>query len=278
MNQLLDRVAIITGASAGIGQSIASAYAAEGAKVVLAARHSERLVAAADAIRVAGKTALAITTDVTSESDVANLFKRTVEAFGRVDVLVNNAGVTVSAPPDELSLEDWRKVLDVNLTGAFLCSREALRVMKPRRSGRILNIGSVSAKVPRFNSAAYVTSKFGLEGLTRSMALDAREFGIAVSILHPGNTESELWQGREEVARREGLMAAEELARVAVLMAALPPDINFLEGVVLPLSMPFWDAGKESGSLFNYSTQIDRNDDEENACRPDHRTAQSGDD
>ncbi len=243
MNQLPDRVAIITGASAGIGQSIAAAYAAEGAKVILAARNSERLEAATNAIRASGATALAVATDVTSELDVANLFRQSVEAFGRVDLLVNNAGVTVSSPPDELSLEDWRKVIDVNLTGAFLCSREALRAMKPRRSGRILNIGSVSAKVPRFNSAAYATSKFGLEGLTRSMALDAREFGIAVSILHPGNTESELWQGREEMARREGLMAAEELARVAVLMAALPPDINFLEGIVLPVSMPFLGRG-----------------------------------
>lgn len=243
MNQLLDRVAIITGASAGIGQSIAAAYAAEGAKVVLAARNSERLMAVADTIKQAGGTALAVATDVTSESDVANLFQQTIAAFGHVAVLVNNAGVTASAPPDELSLEDWRKVLDVNLTGAFLCSREALRAMKPQRTGRILNIGSVSAKVPRFNAAAYATSKFGLEGLTRSLALDAREFGIAVSILHPGNTQSELWQGREETARREGVMAAEELARVAVLMAALPPDINFLEGIVLPVSMPFLGRG-----------------------------------
>lgn len=243
MNQLLDRVAVITGASAGIGQSIASAYAAEGAKVVLAARNGERLTAAAEAIKKDGGTALAVPTDVTSESDVAHLLRQTIEAFGRVDVLVNNAGVTVSAPPDELSLEDWRKVLDVNLTGAFLCGREALRAMKPRRTGRILNIGSVSAKVPRFNSAAYAASKFGLEGLTRSLALDARQFGIAVSILHPGNTQSELWQGREETARREGVMAAEELARVAVLMAALPPDINFLEGVVLPVGMPFLGRG-----------------------------------
>ncbi len=243
MNQLLDRVAIITGASAGIGQGIAAAYAAEGAKVVLAARHREKLAAVASDIQTAGGTALVVPTDVTIESEVANLFQQVGEAFGRLDVLVNNAGVSVSAPPDELSLEAWRKVLDVNLTGAFLCSREALRVMKPRRSGRILNIGSVSAKVPRFHSAAYAASKFGLEGLTRSLALDAREFGIAVSILHPGNTESALWEGREDVARREGVMPAEELGRVAVLMAALPPEINFLEGVVLPVSMPFLGRG-----------------------------------
>jgi NAD(P)-dependent dehydrogenase (short-subunit alcohol dehydrogenase family) len=243
MAQLLDRVAVVTGASAGIGRAVAAAYAAEGAKVVLAARNQEKLAAVAGAIQAAGGAALAVPTDVTSESEVANLFRRAVETFGRVDLLVNNAGVSIGGPPDELTLEAWQKVIDVNLTGAFLCSREALRVMKPQRSGRIINVGSVSAKVPRRNSAPYAASKFGLEGLTRSFALDAREFGVSVSILQPGNTESELWRGREEIAAREGLMPAEELARVAVLMAALPPGINFLEGVVLPLTMPFLGRG-----------------------------------
>jgi len=243
MTQLLDRVAVITGASTGIGQGIATAYAAEGAKVVLAARNREKLDAVAELIRAGGGTALVVPTDVTDEGEVIALFRQTVEAFGRADILLNNAGISAGGPPDELSLETWRKVLDVNLTGAFLCSREALRVMKPQRSGRIINIGSVSAKVPRRHAAPYAASKFALEGLTRSMALDAREFGIAVSILHPGNTESPLWQGREEVARQEGLMAAADLARVAVLMAALPPEVNFLEGVVLPVSMPFLGRG-----------------------------------
>jgi NAD(P)-dependent dehydrogenase (short-subunit alcohol dehydrogenase family) len=243
MAQLLDQVAVVTGASAGIGRAVAAAYAAEGAKVVLAARNQEKLAAVAAAIQAAGGEALAVPTDVTSEGDVANLFRRAVESFGRVDLLVNNAGVSVGGPPDELTLEAWQKVIDVNLTGAFLCSREALRVMKPQRCGRIINVGSVSAKVPRRNSAPYAASKFGLEGLTRSFALDAREFGISVSILQPGNTESELWRGREETAAREGVMPAAELARVAVLMAALPPGINFLEGVVLPVTMPFLGRG-----------------------------------
>jgi NAD(P)-dependent dehydrogenase (short-subunit alcohol dehydrogenase family) len=243
MAQLLDQVAVVTGASAGIGRAVAAAYAAEGAKVVLAARNQEKLADVADAIRAVGGAALAVPTDVTNEGEVANLFRQAVETFGRVDLLVNNAGVSIGGPPDELTLEAWQKVIDVNLTGAFLCSREALRVMKPRRSGRIINVGSVSAKVPRRNSAPYAASKFGLEGLTRSFALDAREFGISVSILQPGNTESELWRGREEIAAREGVMPAEELARVAVLMAALPPGINFLEGVVLPVTMPFLGRG-----------------------------------
>ncbi len=243
MGQLDERVAIITGAGSGIGRAIALAYAAEGARVVLAARGADRLSALADEIHSAGGTALAQPTDVTSEDQVAALFKAALAAFGRVDILVNNAGVAIGGPTDEMSLETWRRVLDVNLTGPFLCSREALRAMKAQGGGRIINIGSVSAKVPRAHSAPYTTSKFGLEGLTRSLALDGRAHGVAVSVLQPGNTATPIWEGREDQARKEGLMSPDDLARVALLMAALPPEVNMLEGVVLPVSMPFVGRG-----------------------------------
>jgi NAD(P)-dependent dehydrogenase (short-subunit alcohol dehydrogenase family) len=243
MGQLQDRIGIITGASTGIGQSIAASFAAEGAKTVLASRSLEKLEVAANEIRSVGGTVHVVPTDVTAEDEVIDLFRQTLDKFGRIDILVNNAGVSQGGPPDELSLEVWQRVLGVNLTGAFLCSREALKIMKAQRSGRIINIGSVSAKVPRFNSAPYTTSKFGLEGLTRSLALDAREYGIAVSIVHPGNTATPIWQGREEIARREGVMSPDDLARVAVTIAALPPDVNMLETIVLPVSMPFIGRG-----------------------------------
>ncbi|MEJ2165455.1 MAG: SDR family NAD(P)-dependent oxidoreductase [Desulfobacterales bacterium] len=243
MGQLQDRIAVITGASTGIGQSIAAAFAAEGAKTILASRSREKLELAAEKIRSAGGTASVVPTDVTAEDEVIALFRQTLDTFGRVDILVNNAGVSQGGPPDELSLEVWQRVLGVNLTGAFLCSREAFKIMKAQRSGRIINIGSVSAKVPRVNSAPYTTSKFGLEGLTRSLALDGREYGITVSIIHPGNTATPIWQGREETARREGVMSADDLARVAVTIAALPPDVNMLETIVLPVTMPFVGRG-----------------------------------
>lgn len=243
MGQLQDQVAVITGASSGIGTSIAAAFASEGARTVLAARRRDRLEAAAEEIQGAGGRALVVPADVTVEAQVTALFQKTADTFGRVDILVNNAGITGGGPTEELSLEVWQRVLDVNLTGAFLCSREVLRIMRPRRSGRIINIGSVSAKVPRPDSAAYTTSKFGLEGLTRSLALDARSSGIAVSILHPGNTATPLWQGREETARKEGVMSPDDIARIVVMMAALPPELNLLEGVVLPVSMPFVGRG-----------------------------------
>jgi NAD(P)-dependent dehydrogenase (short-subunit alcohol dehydrogenase family) len=239
MKQLLDRVAIVTGANSGIGQAIAEAYAGEGATMVLAARRRARLEAVADGIRKKGGTAEVTPTDVSLEEDVLELFRRTVETFGRVDILVNNAGTSTWTPTDQLTLQAWREVLDVNLTGAFLCSREALKIMKRQRGGRIINIGSTSAKVPRPHSAPYTTSKFALEGLTRSLALDGREHGVAVSILQAGNTASAMWHGKEEQARKEGVMSPDDLARIAVMIAALPADMNLLESVVLPLSMPF---------------------------------------
>jgi NAD(P)-dependent dehydrogenase (short-subunit alcohol dehydrogenase family) len=118
-----------------------------------------------------------------------------------------------------------------------------MKTMKRQKSGRIINIGSVSARVSRIHQAAYTTSKFGLDGLTKATALEGREHGIAVSILHPGNTETAIWAGREQVARTEGIMDADELARIAVLMAALPPGMNMLEAVALPVTMPFLGRG-----------------------------------
>jgi NAD(P)-dependent dehydrogenase (short-subunit alcohol dehydrogenase family) len=243
MGQLQDKVAIVTGASSGIGLAIAEAYAAEGAMVVLAARNRQKLASAVESIAERGGKALAVPTDVAVEKDVLELFGRTLAAHDRVDILINNAGIATRSPTDELTLEAWRRVLDVNVTGPFLCSREALKIMKRQKGGRIINIGSISAKVPRANSAPYTTTKFALEGLTRSLALDGRTHGIAVSIIHPGNTLTALWQGREEMARKEGIMEARELARIAVLIATLPPETNLLESVVLPVAQPFLGRG-----------------------------------
>jgi NAD(P)-dependent dehydrogenase (short-subunit alcohol dehydrogenase family) len=243
MPQLQDRVAIVTGASTGIGQAIARAFAAEGAKVVLAARTLAKLDAFAAELRGKGQRVLAVATDVSAEDSVLALFARAAEEFGRLDILVNNAGTNAVSPTDELSLADWNRVIGTNLTGAFLCTRQALKLMKRQKAGRIINIGSVSARVSRINQAAYTTSKFGLDGLTKATALEGREHGIAVSILHPGNTETAIWAGREQVARTEGIMEADELARIALLMASLPPGMNMLEAVALPVAMPFLGRG-----------------------------------
>jgi NAD(P)-dependent dehydrogenase (short-subunit alcohol dehydrogenase family) len=243
MEALTGRVAVITGGNSGIGKAIAKAYAAAGAKVVLAARRAEQLKEVTDQINTTGGSALAIPTDVTKEPAVLTLFAETMAAHGRVDVLINNAGTASREPADELPLASWQRVIDTNLTGAFLCAREAFKIMKRQKQGRIINIGSVSAKVPRPNTIAYAASKFGLEGVTRALALEGREHGILVSILHPGNTVSSLGRPAQIGAAPEGRMEAEDLAQVAVLMATLPHEVNMLEALVLPRTMPFLGRG-----------------------------------
>lgn len=243
MGQLTGKVAIVTGASLGIGRSIALAFAKEGAQVVLAARRREPLEELAREIEALGGEALVAPVDVTVEEQVVQMFQRVMDAFHRVDILVNNAGAVAVQPTAELSLETWRKVIDCNLTGAFICSREALKIMQPQRSGRILNIGSVSAKTPRAHSAAYTASKYGLEGLTHALAVDGREHGIAASVLQPGNVATPLWAGRQDTMRKEGALAPDDVARIAVLMMTLPADTNMYEAIVLPLSMPMLGRG-----------------------------------
>jgi len=242
MNKLDGKVAIITGASQGIGWGIAKAFAAEGAALVLAARNAERLNQNAEVLAKAGATAIAIPADVTVENEVQELFRRAMEQFGRLDILVNNAGIFDGGPLEQLSVEAWDRVMATNLRGPFLCTREAMRFMKPQRSGRIINVGSISAQRVRPNSAAYSTSKHGLWGLTQVTALEGREFGITCGCLHPGNVEvPTLAAARRE--NGEPVMKAEDIAAAAVAMAALPPNVNMLEAIVLPIDQLYIGRG-----------------------------------
>ena len=236
---LEDRVVVVTGASSGIGEACAVAFAAKGAKVVLAARRAERLAGLVERL---GDAALAVTTDVTDEAAVQNLFDRAVERFGTVDVLINNAGIADSTAVYEMSLETWHQVIETNLTSAFLCSRAAFRVMKERRRGRILNIGSISARVPRANSPAYAASKWGLDGLTRSLAIDGREFNIAASIFHPGIVATEIAPGAVKLPE-DFAASPEDIAGVIVHMCDLPDHLNFYEGMVVQIDLPFLGRG-----------------------------------
>jgi NAD(P)-dependent dehydrogenase (short-subunit alcohol dehydrogenase family) len=232
MPKLDTKVAIITGAGTGIGGGIARAFAREGARLVLAGRSMATLDATAR--ELGGAEALVVPTDVTDERQVAALFARALQAFGRVDIVVNNAGVFDGGPLEELSLATWQHVLAVNLTGPFLCTREALRLMKAQGGGRILNIGSISAQVPRLESVPYSTSKHGLVGLTRAAALEGRTHGVVVSCLHPGNVLTERRQASAAPADQEPMMTADELAEVALVMTSLPLHVNVLESIVLP--------------------------------------------
>lgn len=228
------RTAIITGGGSGIGRAIAAAFAAEGATITIAGRSPDRLQATADEL---GDRVNALVTDVTDEDDVARLFAAAAERDGSVDVLVNSAGAFTGDVTDTQDVAAFRQVLDTNVVGTFLCAREAFRHMRGR-GGRIINVGSIAARRARAQSTAYSASKHAVWGLTQALALDGRDDGIVVSCLNPGNTlverraRSGAQSGRDEGS--EPMMAAEEVGRVAVLMATLNPDINLLEALVLP--------------------------------------------
>lgn len=242
MSLLSSRVVVITGASSGIGEACASAFAAKGAKVVLAARRHERIDALAARLADAGHAALAVGTDVTDERAVASLFDRALNRFGTVDVLVNNAGIADSTPADETPLALWRKVMDTNLTSAFLCARAAIPIMKRQGHGRIINVGSISAKVPRAHSPAYTASKWGLDGLTRALAIDCRAHNVAVSVFHPGIVATELGGGISSLP--DDLVAQpEDAADVIVHMADMPDHLNFYEALVVQNKIPFLGRG-----------------------------------
>lgn len=247
MGQLDGKVAIITGGGSGIGKGIAKAFADEGCSVVIAARNGERLNAAAAELSSDGATVIAVPTDVTNEDQVISLFAKTMDQFGRLDVLVNNSGAFDGGPVEDLTLEQWQTVIDVNVTGPFLGSREAFKIMKKQGGGRIINIGSIAAQKPRHSSSPYTTSKHAVWGLTQSLALEGRDHNIAVSALHPGNVMVERrGSGKSATGRDEGpepLISTEDMGRTALLMATLPDGSNMLEAIVLPLGQDYLGRG-----------------------------------
>jgi NAD(P)-dependent dehydrogenase (short-subunit alcohol dehydrogenase family) len=236
MKQLQDRVAIVTGASKGVGKAIARAFAMAGANVVIAARNRSDLEAVAGEIAADGGAVRAVPTDITVEADIVALFNTTKQWHGRLDILVNNAGITLGTPTDQIALRDWQRVVDTNLTGAFLCSREALKIMKPQRCGRIITIGSISSITPRPNGAPYAATKLALEGLTRSIALDYRDYNIGASIIHLGATATSWMKVRPEAATGPDYhLQLDDVGRLATFMAALPAEANMLETTILPI-------------------------------------------
>jgi len=243
MSKLDGKVALITGGNRGIGAGMARAFAREGCALCLAARDAERLERTVAELQQTGATVIGVPTDVTDEADVERLFAQAMERFGRLDILVNNAGAFDGGPLDELTLETWEKVMSVNLRGPFLCSRAAFRIMKAQGGGRIINVGSISAQRVRMNSAPYSTSKHGLWGLTQSTALEGRPYGIAASALHPGNVLNERRAQRATAADEEPMMTTDELAEAALVMASLPPHVNMLEAIVLPVEQLYVGRG-----------------------------------
>ena len=249
----MDRISLVTGAGTGIGKSAALALAADGWTVVLAGRRPEPLEETAAEIRDGGGTALAVPTDASDPDAVKALFARTRETFGRLDLLFNNAGT--NAPGillEELSFEQWSTVVAVNLTGVFLCTQEAFRIMKEQtpRGGRIINNGSISAHVPRPNSAPYTATKHAVTGLTRSTSLDGRKYDIACGQIDVGNALTEMAARMTRgVPQADGstmvepVMDVSNVGKTVAYMASLPPDANVQFVTVMATNMPFIGRG-----------------------------------
>jgi NAD(P)-dependent dehydrogenase (short-subunit alcohol dehydrogenase family) len=246
------KTALVTGAGSGIGRATALALVREGYSVVLAGRRRDAL---AETLALAGDNARAIVVpaDVTDPASVKSLFEQTKKNFGRLDVLFNNAGT--GAPPiplEDLSFEQWRRVVDVNLTGPFLCTQEAFRIMKEQspRGGRIINNGSISAYAPRPNSAPYTATKHAITGLTKSTALDGRKYDIACGQIDIGNADTDMTAKMKSgvlqangTTATEPTMDAENVARAVLYMAGLPLDANVLFMTVMATKMPLVGRG-----------------------------------
>jgi NAD(P)-dependent dehydrogenase (short-subunit alcohol dehydrogenase family) len=234
------KVALITGAGSGIGKATAQAFLADGFRVVLAGRERDKL----EAVAVTGGRSLVVECDVTQPDQVAAMFDRTRADFGRLDVLFNNAGVGTpfGVNLEDLSFEQWRRVIDTNLTGAFLCTQQAFRIMKAQepRGGRIINNGSISAHVPRANSAPYTASKHGITGLTKSTSLDGRKYDIACGQIDIGNALTEL---AAALPQAEPMMDVRHVAEAVLHMAKLPLNANIQFMTILPPKMPYIGRG-----------------------------------
>jgi NAD(P)-dependent dehydrogenase (short-subunit alcohol dehydrogenase family) len=247
----MTRIAIVTGAGSGIGRAVALALAKEGYAGVLAGRRADALAETASLAE--GAKMLDVPTNVADPDSVKALFAKTKEAFGRLDLLFNNAGTGGPAVPiEDLSFEKWKAVVDTNLTGAFLCTQEAVRMMKTQdpRGGRIINNGSISAHTPRPNSAPYTATKHAITGLTKSTALDGRAFDIACGQIDIGNAATPMTARMAKgVPQADGRLAPEptidanDVARAVLYMASLPLDANVPFLTVMATKMPFIGRG-----------------------------------
>ena len=253
MNSSPNKVALVTGAGTGIGKAAAKALLGGGFRVVLTGRNIEKLNQAIQDIGGSNQNILAVACDVGKPEEVKRLFSEIQKQFGRIDVLFNNAGIGAPAiPMEELSYEQWMNVVNANLCGAFLCSQEAIRMMKAQlpQGGRIINNGSISAHAPRPMSAPYTTTKHAITGLTKSIALDGRPFNIACGQIDIGNAGTEMTipmaagilqaDGSKKV---EPLMDVDHVGQAVLHMAQLPLESNILSMTIMATNMPFVGRG-----------------------------------
>ena len=253
MEPIRDKVAIVTGASSGIGYGIAMELAREGVVTILAARRAEKLEDLAREIAASGGTAMVVPTDVSDPAAVDHLFEQIKEHFGRLDLLFNNAGIFArSVSLEDLEYEQWKSAVDINLTGAFLCTQGAFRLMKAQQpqGGRIINNGSISAHAPRPNAVSYTATKHAITGLTKATSLDGRKYDIACGQIDIGNAASDMTEimsrgvlQADGSTRPEPLMDTGHVASAVLYMASLPLDANVQSMTIMATKMPFIGRG-----------------------------------
>jgi NAD(P)-dependent dehydrogenase (short-subunit alcohol dehydrogenase family) len=249
---MTQKIALVTGGGTGIGRAAALALAGAGFELVVAGRRREPIEAVAADIRALGRDALAVVADVTDPASVTALFDAAREKFGRLDLTFNNAGISAGGPIEDMAFETWKKVVDTNLTGVFLCMQAAFRIMKDQspRGGRIINNGSISAHAPRPGSWGYTATKHGVTGLTKTGSLDGRKHDIAVGQIDIGNADSDLAERMKQGVPQpngsimpEPVMELKHVADAIVYMAGLPLDANVQFMTVMATKMPFVGRG-----------------------------------
>lgn len=246
---VMNQVAVITGAGSGIGRAVALDLLESGYRVVLAGRREQAL---RETAALSSGESLVVPADVAVADSVRALFVRVKDAFGRVDLLFNNAGLNAPGNVGDLALADWQRVIDINLTGSFLCAQEAFKIMREQdpQGGRIINNGSISATSPRPASPAYTASKHAITGLTKSISLDGRQFGIACGQIDIGNAATDMGSRMADgVPQANGTIVAEPIfdvrhvAEAVRYMAALPLNTNVQFMTIMATTMPFIGRG-----------------------------------
>ena len=236
-----NRTAVITGGGQGFGLDIAKRFLESGARVIIWDIDEDLLKSAANEVNNEN-----LSYDVVDVSNYTQVEKSVsqITSKNNIDILINNAGMAARGKAYEMSYDMWKKVVDVNLNGAFLCARGAMKIMVPQKSGRIINIGSISGQMGRPENAPYTATKFAVEGLTRAFALDGRDHGVAVSVIHPGNVATDIIS-KDEIPKRkkEGFVLLEDLGKLAITMLTISPNVNILGSVVLPITQPYLGRG-----------------------------------
>jgi len=233
--ELQDAVAIVTGASRGIGASIALRLARDAARVVVAARDEKGLTHTLKVITDAGGTGIAIPTDVTSESSVHQLVRRAMQEYGRIDILVNNAGVGMFKNVTELDTVKYDAMMDVNLKGVFLCCKHVVPVMMNQRRGDIVNIASLAGKNSFAGGAVYSASKWGVIGFSRSLMLEVRDYNIRVITIAPGSVNTGFGSSERN---DQNIIQSEDVAETVSFAVTMPQRINVSEIDIRPTIKP----------------------------------------